>query len=294
MAIGHHVRNPVEWALDQLRLAGHGIEETGRALGGTDPMRYSAPPEVRRIGTDDLRDAIARGIDDFGACRTDVIVLCAVYPLIGIILAYLAFGYDLLPLIVPLAFGFALIGPVAAVGLYEMSREREQGVAVNWAHAFGVVRSPRLGAIILLGLFLLAIAGAWLAAAQAIYMATLGPAPPASLGEFVRDIFTTAAGWTMIAAGLGVGLLFAVLAFTVSVVSFPLLLDRDVGLPTAVATSIRAVIANPGPMVAWGLIVAAGLIIGSIPAFLGLAVVLPVLGHATWHLYRRVVTPSTR
>jgi uncharacterized membrane protein len=93
----------------------------------------------------------------------------------------------------------------------------------------------------------------------------------------------------MIVGGVGVGFLFALLVLAISVVSFPLLLDRDVGLYGAVSTSIRAVATNPSPMALWGLIVAGGLAIGMLPAFLGLIVVLPVLGHATWHLYRKVV-----
>ena len=152
-----------------------------------------------------------------------------------------------------------------------------------------MVRAPAFGAILVLGLVLLAIFLLWLAAAYAIYLVTLGPEPPASLGSFVRDVFTTGAGWALIVVGVGVGFLFAVLVLTISVVSFPLLLDRDVGLFTAVATSVRAVVANPGPMAAWGLIVAGGLVIGSLPALLGLILVMPVLGHATWHLYRKVV-----
>jgi uncharacterized membrane protein len=215
--------------------------------------------------------------------------LCIIYPVAGLLLAWLAFGYDMLPLLFPLASGFALIGPVAAVGLYEMSRRREQGVDITWADAFGVVRAPAFGAIVVLGLLLLAIFLLWLGAAYAIYLVTLGPEPPASIGAFVRDVFTTRAGWTLIVVGVGVGFLFALLVLTISVVSFPMLLDRDVGLSTAVATSVRAVVANPGPMAVWGLIVAGGLVIGSIPLLIGLIIVMPVLGHATWHLYRKVV-----
>src|SRR5262249_16150171 len=118
---------------------------------------------------------------------------------------------------------------------------------------------------------------------------TLGPAPPLSITAFARDVFTTSAGWTMIVVGIGVGFLFALLVLAISVVSFPLLLDRDVGLYGAVATSIRAVAANPRAMALWGLIVALGLVIRMIPAFLGLIIVLPVLAPPTWHLYRRVV-----
>ncbi|MBI3517608.1 MAG: DUF2189 domain-containing protein, partial [Proteobacteria bacterium] len=242
-----------------------------------------------RISIGDLREVIARGVDDFGAYRTDIIFLCLIYPVVGLVLIRTAFGYDMLPLLFPLASGFTLVGPIAAVGLYEMSRRREQGVAITWGDAFGVVRSPAFGAIAVLGLILLALFGVWLCVAWGIYAATLGPEPPAAIETFVRDVFTTSAGWSLIVVGMGVGFLFAVLVLAISVVSFPLLIDRDVSLGTAIMTSMRAVSENPVPMAAWGLIVAGGLVLGSLPVFLGLIVIMPVLGHATWHLYRRVV-----
>jgi uncharacterized membrane protein len=284
------IRNPIEWATDQLKLAGSVVGSAGRATVAGEQDFPTSPPEVQKIGIGDLSDALAKGLDDFGAYRTDVIFLCLVYPVIGLVLARLAFG-GMLPLLFPLASGFALVGPFAAVGVYEMSRRREQGGNVAWPDAFGVIGSRSFGAILVLGLLLVVIFLFWLIAAESIYEVTLGPEPPISLGSFLREVFTTDAGWAMIVIGVGVGFLFALVVLVVSVVSFPLLLDRDVGLGTAVRTSVRAVLLNPTPIAAWGLIVAAGLVIGTIPLFLGLIFVVPVLGHATWHLYRKLVAP---
>jgi uncharacterized membrane protein len=280
------IRNPVLWGWDQLTSA---VGAVGSAAGEA-PATHPGRPVVRRISAADLGAALAAGFRDFGASRTDVVAVCVIYPVVGLVLARLAFGYDILQLLFPLAAGFALVGPFAAIGLYEMSRRREQGYEVAWGDAFAVRHSPQFGAILRLGLLLAGIFLLWLVVAQAIYVLTLGPKEPASIGAFADAVFTTPAGWALIVVGIGVGFLFALLVLSISVVSFPMLIDReDVTAETAIATSIRAVRANKRTMALWGLIVAVGLVIGSIPFLLGLAIVMPVLGHATWHLYRRVV-----
>jgi uncharacterized membrane protein len=159
-------------------------------------------------------------------------------------------------------------------------------------HALDVLHSRSLAAIMALGLLLMAIFLIWLTVAEAIYIANFGYAAPASIRQFADEVFTTPAGWKLLIVGTGVGFLFAVLTLTISAVSFPLLLDRDVGAAVALLTSIRVVAANPVTMALWGLIVSALLVIGSVPFFLGLTVVFPVLGHATWHLYRKAVEPD--
>jgi len=250
-------------------------------------------PVVRSIGLGDLGYALTKGLEDFRAMPTHVIFLSLIYPIAGIALWRATLGYDVVPLLYPLAAGFALIGPFAAIGLYELSRRRELGLDTSWKHAFDIVHSPSIWALAALGLLLLAIFGVWLAVANGIYVANFGYRQPTTLAEFASMILDTPEGHRLIVVGNAVGFLFAVLAFALSVVSFPLLLDRNVGVPVAIATSVRAILRNPVTMILWGLIVAVGLLVGSLPFFLGLAVVMPVLGHATWHLYRRVVEPDS-
>jgi uncharacterized membrane protein len=249
----------------------------------------SAQPAIRRIGADNLKTALRAGWEDFTAMPSHAVFLCIIYPVVGIVLAQLIFGFAILPFLFPLAAGFALIGPVAALGLYELSRRREAGLETEAHHALDVLHSPSIGAISALGLLLLAIFFVWIAVAHAIYVANFGYAMPSSVGQFANELFTTTAGWRLIIVGNLVGLCFAILAMMLSAITFPLLLDREVGAATALHTSIRLVQKNPATMALWGIIVAALLLLGSLPFFIGLAVVIPVLGHATWHLYRRAI-----
>src|SRR6266851_5560558 len=276
-------------------LAAASRETTTMAIPGNvtplaQPAQDSAAgPEIRTIRLSDLHDALRLGWEDFKAVPSHAIILCVIYPILGLVLARTVLGYFVLPLLFPLAAGFALLGPFAALGLYELSRRRESGQPASAWDAMDVFRSPSFGAMLGLGTLLLALFVTWIATAQAIYTAAFGYETAANIPDFATRVLTTPQGWWLIVAGCGIGFLFALIALCVSVVSFPIMLDRHTGAGEAMVTSLRAVAKNPVPMAAWGLIVAVLLVAGSLPFFLGLAVVIPLLGHATWHLYRKLI-----
>lgn len=249
-------------------------------------------PTIRRISMADLRDCLRLGWNDFKAVPSHAIMLCIIYPVLGLLIARLVLGYSVLPLLFPLAAGFALIGPFAALGLYELSRRREAGEEASAWHAFDVLRAPSFGAMLGLGAILMILFLIWLGVAQAIYISTFGYEAAADIPNFATRVLTTPEGRRLIMIGCGVGFLFALVTLCISAVSFPMMLDRDVGIADAVVTSLRAVAKNPVQMAAWGIIVAVLLALGSIPLLLGLTVVMPLLGHASWHLYRKLVGPS--
>jgi uncharacterized membrane protein len=251
---------------------------------------------IRTITLSDLHEALRLGWEDFMAIPSHAIILCVIYPVLGLVLARAVLGYAVIPLLFPLAAGFALVGPFAALGLYELSSRRERGEEASAWDALEVLRSPSFGAMLGLGTLLLALFVTWVATAQAIYVAVFGYGGATGFTDFVQRVFTTLEGWWLIVVGCGVGFVFALLALCISVVSFPLMLDRHVGALEAMVTSLRVAGRNPLPIAAWGLIVAALLVVGSLPFFLGLAVVIPLLGHATWHLYRKAIAidPNAR
>jgi uncharacterized membrane protein len=279
------IRNPVEWAWHNFNFSHFNPRAYYRpAAELNDPV-----PQIRRITFADLTDALSKGLRDFAESRTDVLFIGLIYPLAGLVLAQLVIGSNMLPLIFPLVSGFALLGPVAAAGLYEMSRRREAGLEPTWADSFQVMARPGFGALFAMAMITVVGFLLWLAAAMGIYALTIGPESPSSIMGFVQDVFTTSRGWALIVVGCSVGFVFALAVLATSVFTFPLLLDKKVSLLTAVQTSVRAFRANLVPMLGWGFFVALTLLLGAMPLLLGLIVVVPVLGHATWHLYRKVL-----
>ena len=246
----------------------------------------------RKVSSADLKWALREGMNDFLSMRGDLLFVGLLYPIIGFVAASITLGGALLPLFFPIAAGIGLLGPIAAVGFYELARRREDGRDSSWRHFLDVAKRPAAEDIGAVAGLLLAIFAGWLIAAGLLYMALWGLHVPTSVGDFLTRLFTTPEGWALIVIGNLVGLGFAALVLAVSVVSLPMLVDCDVSARQAVTTSIRATRANSGAMLRWGFMVAALLVLGSIPLFIGLAVVLPWLGYATWHLYTRMVDRS--
>ena len=283
------IGNPMSWGARVLGGAAGHVAESVEHIGIRDATPITQD-QINTLTMDDLRTALRKGLEDLSAARSDVLFLGLIYPIIGLVLMGIGLRMEMLPLLFPLMAGFALLGPIAAIGLYEISRRREEGLSYKWGDALGMISSPSFGAIVVLGIYLLGVFVAWMLAATAIYAVALGGSPPASFGAFATEIFNTVAGWAMIAIGIVVGFGFALLVLMTSVVSFPLLLHRDVGVINALITSVNVFRKNPRVILTWGFIVAIGLALGSIPALIGLIVVMPLLGHATWHLYRRAIS----
>jgi len=258
---------------------------------------------VRKITNADANAALREGWADFMEMRGDLIFVGLLYPLIGVVAATAVLGGPLLPLLFPIVAGIGLLGPVAAIGFYEMARRREQGLGSNWQHFLDVRKRPAADEIATVAGVLFVIFALWLVAAGTLYVLLWGWWNPPwlssfvwydshSAGDFLTRLFTTPEGWALIILGNLIGLGFAALVVGISVVSLPMLVDCNISASEAISTSWRAARANPGVLFRWGVIVAALLVLGSIPLFIGLAAVLPWLGYATWHLYTKLVDRS--
>ena len=257
---------------------------TASVSGRTDPV-------VRRITTADIAEALTQGLRDFQAQPLFGLAFGLIYVLGGISIVLCVTAFGMVYLAYPLAAGFALIGPFVAIGLYEVSRRRELGQPISYGAILRTVTSRcEIGWMAFVTLFFFVI---WMYQVRLLIALLLGlNASFSSIKEFMTVVLTTNEGLLFLVIGNLDGAALSLVLFSLTVVSFPLLLDRDVDFVTAMITSVRAVVASPGPMIGWAAIITVLLIISALPYFLGLLVTVPVLGHATWHLYRRIVAPA--
>ena len=252
------------------------------------PARSRKIP-VRKISDQDLRMSLRQGLDDFLNLRGDIFFAGLIYTFIGVAAVVMTASGPLMPFFFPVVAGVGLLGPVAAVGFYELARRREKGQDVHWFNFLDVRKRPSADDMGIVAGLLLAIFALWLIAAGILYVTLFGWATPTSVPEFLRMVLLTPRGWELIIGGAIVGGMFGWFVLALSVVSLPMLVDCDVDASDAVSASWRAVHTNKAEMIRWGLTVLVLLVLGSIPLFVGLAVVLPWLGYSTWHLYTRLV-----
>lgn len=251
----------------------------------------SPRPVVRSITTDDVHAALSRGWADFRAAPQFGLFFGGIYTLGGILIFLELWRMDQPLWIVPLAFAFPLIGPFVAIGLYEVSRRLELGLPLDWSEVLGVVwrergrQIPSMAFIVLAGFMI------WMWFARLIIAISLGTMRLGTYSDFER-LLGTSEGVVMLVVGTLVGGAIAFVLFAITAVSLPMLLEREVDFVTAMIASFTAVTTNLVPMLTWALIIAVGVLVAMLPMFLGLVVALPVLGHTTWHLYRKVIAPE--
>lgn len=248
----------------------------------------AAAPTPRKIDMDTLKACLIKGLDDFRAEPGYGLTFGAVYVVGGLFLWWLSGAVGNSGVLIPLAFAFPLLGPFLAIGLYEVSRRRISGEPMERAAIFGAVFRQRDGQMPFMGVVILFLTLSWLILARVTFALFLGDDAMTNIFS-TREALLTFDGVIFMAVAAVLGAAFAALVFSMTVVGMPLLLDREIDFVTATITSIQAVVENPKPMAAWAALVVVVLAVAMLPAFLGLLVALPILGHATWHLYMAVV-----
>ena len=247
-----------------------------------------ALPEVRSVAVSDIREVLKAGLADFLKAPAFGLFFSAIYVAGGIViyLVYAASGQEwwLIPVIV----GFPILAPFAAVGLYEVSRRIEAGEPLVWRKVLGVVFSQKDRQVPSMAMVILLMFMFWVFVAHTIFALFMGLSAMTNVTSSLA-LLLEGNGPVMLLVGSIIGAGFAAVLFSITVAGLPLLLDREVDFVSAMILSVQAVLANIGPMILWGIVIAALLFLGMLPLFLGLFLVLPVLGHATWHMYRRLL-----
>lgn len=250
-----------------------------------------AMPRIAPLSFADLRECLFRGMSDFARAPIYGVFFGGVFAVAGIVIVLALTSWNMSWMIYPVAIGFPLIGPFAAAGLYEVSRRLDNGRPLVRAEILSVVWVQRRREMSWMAFVMLFVFWIWMYQVRLLIALFLGRMSFSTLDKFLTVVFTTAEGWIFLAAGHVVGAVLSLVLFSITVVSVPLLMEREVDFVTAMITSVRTVLTSPGPMLGWGLFVTLAMLAACVPFFLGLLFVLPILGHATWHLYRRAVLP---
>ncbi|MFN3524582.1 MAG: DUF2189 domain-containing protein [Paracoccus sp. (in: a-proteobacteria)] len=245
-------------------------------------------PDPARIRLADLRAALVCGWRDFRRAPAFGLLFSAFYVLGGLVLAAVSTAVGREWWLIPFILGFPLIAPFAAVGLYEVSRRIEQGLPLDWPQVIRVVVAQKDRQVPSMAMVILLMFMFWVFVAHTIFALFLGTASLTNITSSPALLFEPR-GAMMLVVGTLVGAGFAAALFSFTVVGLPLLLDRETDFITAIITSVQAVRLNAGVLAVWALLIAAALFLAILPLFLGLFIALPVLGHATWHLYRRLM-----
>lgn len=261
-----------------------------------EQQKLEAPPRpdpvVRSISFSDIADAFAAGLRDLRAAPLYGLTFGLLYAVGGILTLLTASALNMPYFTYPLASGFVLIGPLVAIGLYEVSRMRERGEQISWNGILAAIRQQAGKEIGWMCFVVLFITTMWLYQVRLLLALFLRNETMTTMAEFFTVVTTTPQGWLFLGVGHVIGAVLSTILFSLTVVSFPILLDRNIDFITAMITSVRAVVRNPVPMLCWAAAIVAILVVSSLPMFMGLIVTLPVLGHTTWHLYRKLVAPE--
>ena len=256
---------------------------------GSPPVGFPNAPGVRTVSQSDILGALRDGIRDFLRAPQYGLVFGGIFVASGLILLAAVTVWDTPWAIIPLAIAFPLIGPFIAVGLYEVSRRLTSGERLSWSAVLGVIAEQRNRDLIWACFLMLFVFWIWAYQVRLLLALFLSEASFSSLGAFLTVVTTTENGWLFLGLGTAIGAFLSLALFSITVISVPLMLDRDIDFVSAMVTSVTAVRRSPGPMIAWCAVVTLSMLLALVPAFVGLFVVLPVLGHATWRLYERAI-----
>ncbi len=268
---------------------------TSNATGATPPDKQTprpAMPKINKMTAEDITAALRAGMADFMACPVMSGFFGLFYALFGLLFVWCLVWLGKVWLVLPAAVGFPLIAPFAAAGLYEMSRRLQRGEAFGWPDILTLMAHQRKREMGWMAFVTLFIFWVWVYQFRTVLVIVLQDSSFSDLDGFLNTVFFTPEGWTFLAIGTGIGAILSAILFSVTVVAMPMLLEREIDFVSAMLTSVRVVMENPVVMLTWAAIVAFTMLLSLLPAFLGLIVTLPILGHTTWHLYQRALPPA--